>query len=258
MRLKFTPYLLALAVAIGLLSCTDHRLGGVLSPAPLRLKTVSGFLNSTYTYDGQNRLATITKATGALDVFVYDDGQQFAQVRQFASAADQTQGIRLTFPYRFPNQDFLTTYYSFSSSTIGLGSQVDQTAYFVNPARPTQLQGVTRNYLSSTRDVRVYEYTGDNITKGTFIIGRVTLGDRIYEYDDKINPFFGSTDPALDDLQRFSRNNVVKITPVAPPGGGPASPVISYSYEYNPQGLPTRRTTTQGSSDVSTFLYEPY
>lgn len=258
MKLNYINWLLCLGVAMSLLACTDHRLGGNLSPAQLRLKSVSGSLNRTYTYDGRNRLATTAKANGALDVFDYDDVQQFAQVRQFANAADQTRGTRITFPYSFPNRDFFTTYYSFSGSATDPGNQVDQTAYFVDAAKPTQLLGVTRNYLTNNRDFRQYQYSGDNITKATFGIGRVMLGDRLYEYDNRLNPFFGSTDPDLDDIQRFSRNNVVKVTYYPSGVSAPATEVISYGYEYNPQGLPTKRTTTQGGTDVTTYSYESY
>lgn len=259
MKFKYTNWLIGLGLITSLLACTDHRLGGVLSPVQQRLKTVSGSLNSTYTYDSQNRLATISKPTGGLSTFIYDDVQKYTEVRQFANASDQANGTRTTFPYSFPNKDFTTTIYSFNNGATNYYSMIDEIHYTVDPLTPSHLRSVTRYYYSTQRDVRVYEYTGDNITKGTFSFGRVSLGDKTYEYDNKINPFFGSTDPDIDDIQRFSRNNVVKITSTYPPiAGGYPDEVITYAYEYNQQGLPTKRTTTQGGTGVTTYSYESY
>lgn len=261
MKLPYKIWLIGLGLVASLLACTDHRLGGVLSPAQLRLKTVSGLLNNTYTYDSQNRLATISKPTGGLVVFAYDDVQKYAELKQFDNAADQTSGTRITFPYSFPNKDFSTTIYTFLGTIPNYYNPVDEVRYTVDPLTPSHVRSVTRYYNSSQRDVRVYQYTGENISKGTFSFGRVSLGDKIYEYDDKVNPFFGSTDPDLDDIQRFSRNNVVKITSVYPPPpvvGGYPDEVITYNYEYNQQGLPTKRTTTRGGTGVITYTYESY
>ena len=259
MLYKYTNWLIALGLAMSLLACTDHRLGGALSPAQLRLKTITGSLNNTYSYDSQNRLATIAKPTGGLVVFAYDDVRKYAEYKQYDNAADQTSGTRITFPYSFPNQDFSTTIYTFSSTIPNYYNPVDEVRYTVDPLLPSHLRSVTRYFMSTQRDVRVYDYRGDNITKGTFSTGRISLGDKAYEYDDKINPFFGSTDPDLDDIQRFSRNNVVKITSSYPPiAGGYADQVVTYQYEYNQQGLPTKRTTTQGGTDITSYVYESY
>ena len=259
MLLKYTTYFIGFVLAISLLACTDHRLGGALSPSRFRLRTVTSSLNTTYTYDNQNRLATISKSSGVLSVFAYDDIQKYADLKQFSSAADQTTGIRITFPYSFPNKDFTSTIYSFFSTNPYNYNQIDQTSYRVDPLTPSHIQAVTRYLNSSQQDVRVYAYTGDNITTGRFTLGRVSEGTKTYEYDGKINPFFGSTDPDLDDIQRFSRNNVVKITSSYPPiAGGYPDQVITYQYEYNQQGLPTKRTTVEGGRDVATYGYESY
>lgn len=258
MKLKYINWLLVLGLAMSLPACTDHRLGGSLSPAQLRLKTVSGSLNRTYTYDSRNRLATATTAAGALDMYVYDEVQQSAQVKRFVNPADQTQGTRITFPYTFPNQNFTINYYSFSSTTAGLGNYVDQDQYAVNPSNPTQVSSIRRYTLTNPLlDRRSYQYTGDNVTNEGYSSGRIVNLNRVYEYDSNINPFFGSTDPDLTDIQRLSRNNVVKVT-TTDPVNAQYSEVVSYSYEYNQQGLPTKRTTTQGGTDVTTYSYESY
>ncbi|GAB2599169.1 hypothetical protein [Spirosoma areae] len=106
---------------------------------------------------------------------------------------------------------------------------------------------------ATARNGASYTYTGENITKANSFSGRDRGPDGFYEYDDKINPFFGLLDdPNVDPQLRCNRNNIIKS--YAP--GFPNSD-RSYQYEYNPQGLPTKRTTV-GTNEVVTYTYKSY
>lgn len=259
MSISLKSFIVSVGLAMSLFACTDHRLGGVLSPARLRLKTAeAGSLNSTYTYDSQNRLATLSKNDGSLGVYKYDDVNKYAELRQYVNPADQTSGVHITFPYSFDGTDFTSTTYTFNSYNY-FGNTVDVARYSFDPNNKGHIIYVARNTLSPGIDQRSYQYTGENITKRRFSQGRILYGDKVYEYDNKINPFFGSTDPDIDDIQRFSRNNVVKTT-LSPPIGTSGIPdqITVYEYEYNSQGLPTKRTIKQGGTEVITYTYEAY
>ncbi|WP_198175013.1 hypothetical protein [Spirosoma arboris] len=55
-------------------STSRLQVGFLVSSTPLRLKTVhGGSINTTYTYDSQNRLSTVSKADGSLAVIAYGD-----------------------------------------------------------------------------------------------------------------------------------------------------------------------------------------
>ena len=118
---------------------------------------------------------------------------------------------------------------------------------------------VTSFYTSDNQNNQVsrvgsgYTYTGENITGSTGFSGRTSLPGSVKEYDDKINPFFGLMDPNIDPVQRYSRNNFVK----SESPGFPAF-VSFYAYEYNAQGLPTKRTESGFRIEVTTFTYEAY
>ena len=260
MKLNFRVWFIAFAATLSLLGCTDHQLGGPSSPVRLRLKTVQdGSVLTTYTYDSQNRLAMITKADGGLSIYSYDDATRTTLVKQYPDPADQTTGFAALLPYSLDVAGAHTSYHSIVNSVIQ-NSPNDETIYYFVDAHKhvstvnTQYGtgGVIGSYFSN------YTYTGENITQESSEWRSLHLRDVVYEYDDKINPFFGSNDPNIGDiadLKRFSRNNVTKVTITSV--SGLDDKTIVYAYEYNQQGLPMKRIT-QGSNEVINYTYESY
>ena len=249
----FKSWIGVLGLIVSLFACSGQQSDGPQSPVRLRLKTNGG---STYTYDGQNRLATISNTTKSFSgVFSYDDpAKAYAYYKQYANPTDRTTGTAIEFPYSFDNNDFSTKEFHIVNSDIYFPIVDKSTSYHFDVAK--HMIDVTTVTGGTRFDFSEYIYTNENATEGKFRTQRTYLYRNVYEYDDKINPCFGLTDPGLDDLQRFSRNNVVKKTSIDPNGN--TTSVVSYIYEYNAQNLPTKRTTTQGGSELITYTYESY
>ena len=259
---------LAICIALTLASCSDHRLGGPQSPVRLRLKSFTeGANTTTYTYDSQNRVATIARPDGSMGVFSYDDPkQQTIYFYEYPDPADRSKGRTTLYPF-----DLQPNIYT-PGAYILIGKQTGT----VDPAVITIINSrnafdklynysfdtnkrLTVYYTSSGSDDATsrfgsgYTYTGENITGSTGFSGRTTSPVSVIGFDDKLNPFFGLMDPDVDPALRYSRNNPVKSELSGYPDF-----LRSYTYEYNAQGLPTKRTQTAGGTVVTTFAYEAY
>ena len=216
-------------------------------------------MNTTYTYDSQHRPATITKADGSLSVYSYNEGTKTTQLNQYPDPADRTTGTAWVFPSNFGDfSPFIVRLYPITNSVISSPVAIRNETYELDASNHVTLvlrgPGNTSNSQSGINDG--YTYTGENITRGSTVNGRSILSTSTYEYDANINPFFGLTDPAIVNTQRFSRNNVVKETKVM----SGSTDLIRYEYVYNQQGLPTKRTTSVNDvvTETLTFGYESY
>ncbi len=220
-------------------------------------------MNTTYTYDSQHRPATITKADGSLSVYSYNEGTfKTTQLNQYPNPADRTTGTAWVFPSNFGDfSPFIVRLYPITNSVISSPVAIRNETYELDASNHVThvYRGDGNTSTFQTGINNSYTYTGENITRGSTINGRSILSTSTYEYDASINPFFSLTDPEILNLQRFSRNNVVKETKVI--SGSPGSTdLIRYEYAYNQQGLPTKRTTSVNDvvTETLTFGYESY
>lgn len=230
-----------------MLACTDHALRP-LSALGFRLKTIvqaSG--STTLTYDQNNRVASFTNSFGQKGLFSYDDQGRYTEYRLLADAQNPAIGTRMLFTYTNGTNDFTFNRYSF------------------NPLLETQYASGTYRFDSNKRvigfselipllNVHTYEYTGANITTVTFTVIR-SQTSRMYEFDDKPNPFYGLILPGLDEFLRYNRNNVTKVTGLDQTGGKQV--LEEYVYEYNDRGLPTKVTKKDGTGEIR-FSYESF
>jgi YD repeat-containing protein len=266
MQLNSNRWFISIICLVGLFACTDHRLGGSLSPVRLRLSSTTGnasggILTATYTYDSQNRLSTISRGNNSLGIFSYDDSVKpysttgvYATYKEYPDPADRTTGSAILLSYE--SGYFSTVRHHIINSAI-YTSVVDKYIYYTlddNKHVTAAIEQPDRN--SSVYYFSNYSYTGDNPTAAQFIAQRSSQYRDVYEYDDKVNPFFGSIDLNLTDVQRFARNNLVKKTSIDPNGNVLAT--VGYQYEYNQQGLPVKRTSIRGNLEIVTYTYESY
>lgn len=253
----FQTWLPVLLLASITLSCTDHRLGGSLSPTRSRLKSIEDVTLqrlTTYTYDSRNRPVSFSVSDGSTGSYSYDDGLgRFAELIFVNVTRQETTLTR--FPYQFGTG-------SFSSNTYGFPEQrpLFETQYTLD--RNNQLTGA-----STARDGSfingVYVAQGNNIVSSS--VNQMRFRNRAtYTYDTQINPFYGLTGPILDEFDpsilligmnevlRFSRNNPVRKTDVD------SGQVTNYTYTYNSEGLPTTLKITGNASKEYKFAYEQY
>ena len=178
---------------------------------------------------------------------------------QYPNPEDQTTGSALLFPYSTTGRTSYPTYtYAIIRSNLAIITNSEN--YFLSASG--HVNSIWRgpgNVVTNPNqfDTHVYSFTYTRENIATIVRNTFKSNDyiNVYEYDTKINPFFGSTDPSLDDTQRFSLNNVTKITTIYP---NSTQQTVVYQYEYNQQGLPTKRTTIQGGTDVFIYIYETY
>ena len=227
-------------------SCTDH-LSRPASPQRLRLKTTTSTFDGTTTqtsfeYDAQNRQVAYSQGD-VRGTITYDAQGQYQQI-------DETRPNGVT-----------RTRFTYQSSAQG--REVTAIVYGVTPVNGRELESLieTRTYnfdannqltrssytagelIGASTTFTTYSYTGTNVTTVEAGSNR-TVYTYLYEFDDKLNPYYGLIGPGIDEVRRFSRNNPIKYTPVPSAGN-------TYSYEYNVQGLPTR-------IDNTTLTYESY
>ncbi|MBN8824014.1 MULTISPECIES: hypothetical protein [unclassified Spirosoma] len=260
--------IVALCLLLNLSSCLNHDSPESLAPVRLRLKNVQGnSVNTTYTYDNQNRLATITKADGSFGVFAYGDPDKkfvntdaekdFTYFILYSNPADRTTGEITRLPQTLNGTNFQADTYPLVNSKLFLSWKSRYTTYSFDANK--HVTSIFRYSTAPTGDSYSYTYTGENITKNiTRLSGGHFVSSYTFDYDDKINPFYGLLDPGLADIQAFSRSNVVTTAYTSEPSI--PNPVTAYKYEYNAQGLPIKRTVKQGVNvgEVLTYTYESY
>lgn len=86
----------------------------------------------------------------------------------------------------------------------------------------------------------LYQYENGNITaiKSFNLATSAPVGESVFRYDDKPNPFFKVTDQYLGSPLASSRNNVVYDHTVTA-GNMPQETEMHYGYTYNEKGYPT-------------------
>lgn len=263
---------ICLLLAINLFSCIDHRLGGPSSPVQLRLRSVqrtaqNGGTNYTYTYnyDSQNRPVSIDRiinGTNRLAVIAYGDPQlRYVNTLpeanrtfyvEYSNPADQTQGQATLYPLPLDGVSFTAKRYSLLNGKVYY-SIYDRT-YQYNFDATKRINSFSEIGSTSPIDQNNYSYaySGDNVTSEQFstAAGHGVRGTATYTFDGRPNPFFGLLDPSIDPTTRFSRNNITSVT-----YSTTSLPNVAYAYEYNAQGLPTKRTATYGGAVTETLLY---
>ncbi|QJD78946.1 hypothetical protein [Spirosoma rhododendri] len=262
-----------LLLATGLFSCIDHRLGGPASPARLRLRSVQSVEQNsntnytyTYSYDSQNRPVSIDRVfngKNSLAVIAYGDpqlnyvnnasGANYTFYIEYPDPADKTQGQATPYPLPLDGVSFTVRRYYLLRGKV-FSDIYDRTYQYTFDA-DKRISGYLEIGSSSPIDQNGYRYayTGENITSEQFstAAGHGVRGTATYTYDAQPNPFFGLLDPAIDQTTRFSRNNITSVT-----YSTTSLPNVTYAYEYNAQGLPTKRTATSPSgTTLGTIVY---
>ncbi len=249
MSASLRTWLVALLLGSGLVSCTDHQLRP-LSPLGFRLKTVETVngSNATFNYDKGNRVESYTSNAGP-GLFYYDDQSRYVRY-DIPNMQIPSESIRARFTYSPGSNNFTVDLFTFNgASESKFGSKV----YSVDSNKRVTGSSIEGPAIAFYRVT--YQYTGDNITTavGSNLGGNVS--NRLYEYDDKPNPYYGLIRLDIDELRTYSRNNVTKITELLQGGG--TRVVAEYVYQYNAQGLPTQVTTKSGT-ELTRFTYESY
>ncbi|QJD80057.1 hypothetical protein [Spirosoma rhododendri] len=235
--------------------------------ARLRIKSVGTESRKTvYSYDSQNRLASIISADGNRVECIYGDNEKrYLDIRLYYGLGDY--GTTTQWPYDYPNP-------TSGSSRQGIVRQIK------NGKVDSTWNGITNgiSYSLTTDNLYItmwlgpppgntsglqhfrYSYDGRNLTRQYFNYVNNPIYITSYEYDDKINPFYLSIAPTISETARFSYNNVTKISiSQTPYQATPVSSLTTFSYEYNSRGLPVRRTaTTDGKSSTVDYTYETY
>ncbi len=276
MQLNLSKSIIALLLAGSLFACTDHRLGGPASPARLRLQSLQSVTQSatltgtatylyTYSYDSQNRPVSVNRTiagVNSLAVIAYGDPQQkYTDVindtrtlyLEYPDPADQRGGTITPYPSMVNGTSFNTTKYGLFNAKIYTSTVVRNYFYTFNASQ----QLTEYSDAGNGTDVNTFKYTttGNNITaeQYSYSAGRGDAGSASYTYDDKPNPLFGLMDPTISYTQRLSRNNVLTKTNASLRNFN--SGLTTYAYEYNGQGLPTKRTATYNGSVIETLTY---
>ena len=231
----------------GQLACTDRNVLPLSSPAPLsyRLKTTNNVksqsspFSTEYTFDLTNRVTSFTTSMGTKAMITYDGQNRYERLNYSYRLADDTNGEIIRFAYNSNDNDF-TQNTSFIKNGNPNGTLLSATYKF----------DAKKRLVSMVKDgsVETYRYTGDNITRVDYIANGYT-STTMYEYDDKLNPYYGLIAPDIGAIRRFSRNNSTKII------NGTAA--IEYVYQYNAQGLPIKITKNDGTLEVL-LTYESY
>ncbi|WP_158552507.1 hypothetical protein [Spirosoma telluris] len=217
---------------------------------------------TTYGYDSQNRPISITR-NNVESTILYGDPKHI-----YTTTEPEVNHIFYVTPsLTIPGQGEIIIY------PPVLNTNFTATRYEYSQAFKIYYPAPLRNFLyafdgsgrlisysdrsNNTSDINVYNYTysDDNITneQAGLSAGHGGVYNYIYTYDDKVNPFYDLWDPQVNPRLQFSRNNTTSISVQ-----GQAT--ITYTYEYNQQGLPTKRTGTQNGIQISvlTFTYESF
>ncbi|MBC7570751.1 MAG: hypothetical protein H7319_13580 [Spirosoma sp.] len=231
------------------------------APVRLRLKSTENSLRGSYysykgrteyTYDQDNRQATVYRPSNTKTIFTYDDQgrcQQYVSIVEISGL----EIARAKFTY-LPNNDVLKGIF------IG-GLDLGSIRYYRDGSKRTigyNLEG------GNFPDSATYQFTDNNITKIRELnSGPATIYTLVY--DDKPNPYRKLIIPEFGDglyvypnyeVLQLSQNNVTSITRSAESGSTFTLTEI-YEYNYNAQGLPTK-VRIKGQPGELVFTYESY
>lgn len=226
-----------------LMACADHQLRPT-APLRLRLKTIfysnanDSLARQDYTYDANNRLATITTPSGSKIVYEYDEQNRYKKYSTSNPA--------------YPMNDEVTQFvYNYSNYTndfqvfIGARQQGDYTV----DANKRILKFTS--FQVGFYQNETYSYTGDNVTTIEYRLGSSTSKTN-FEYDTHPSPFYGLAGPGFTAEQSLSRNNVTKLTYPA------SGDTVEIQYEYNAQGLPIKQKIGTIPTSERVYTYESY
>ncbi|GAB4024869.1 hypothetical protein [Spirosoma gilvum] len=189
--------------------------------------------STTYNYTSDGQVGSFVTSMNTRGVFVYDGQNRPTQLTYYYQMTDESEGEVTQFTYNANEFTVNTTHVKNGITLNTLRSanyQLDQNGHLIS-----------LTIYGNPNRVDTYTYAGDNIVRVTSTTGTMTT-ITLYEYDDKINPYFGKVAPDIGEIRRFSRNNVIKIT------NGPA--VSEYTYTYNSEGLPSKMKEKNGVGEV--------
>ena len=205
--------------------------------------SVTGFLQSatnpengtvTYTYDGNNLLASKTDAKGQQIKYTYDLYNRVTQVSHFPSAGTEDTSQRVTYIY---DTNSLDTNHTFSNYNAG---RVAAVTY--GPVN-TSITNPYHDYLPTFTEWYNYQRSGLVATKRLQVL----------------QPNYGLTTPQainFDAAYTYDAGGEGKILSVAYPatsaGAGP-----KYTYSFDSMYRPTGMTDQNNATDVSRVTYNP-
>jgi hypothetical protein len=265
-----TNFIRSLFLFVGLSAilgaCTDHR-QGELAPNRLRLKrTISTYANfpgtTEFSYDSLGREAGFTygnfkgsftyNVRGQVATYIYA-GPVISVVNGYTNY----EGERNEFIYDSPTalRIIRNTLVTFNGQYFQDRSLIERVYNYTLDGQNKPLGQYNTALVLGGQDIRSssYAYLGGNIvTEKGSVCGRCYETTTTYQFDDKLNPLYGLIGPGITEVQRSSRNNVIKS--VLADVGRPDIEATT-TYEYNTQGLPTKATSPTGEVR---FEYERY
>lgn len=243
---------------------SNQRLKRLVYPRPIGIG-----VTTDYAYDQSGRVGRATY-TGDFDYISNPtpNGPPYALY-----AYDNTNRL-ITYDYRYATPvagytsevtSFTNTAESTVSETYKLGPNkppvllLKTVATFVDGRivtfrRERFAEGVATGLMLGRVQSEAYTYSGANIVN--IRITGDTAGNQqtyVYTYDDKPNPLRGIYGPDITPVRRYSQNNT--LTASVQDNNGPLQPSYTSTYEYSPNGLPTKATST-GLTNL--FEYESY
>ncbi|GEM_PF-5778448 len=284
---------LLLSIA-GLLACNPQ----VTEPSPspvtssqYRLKSVQSTLlgngtlisgpNSlngatyTYTYDAQNRLTKIDRVRNGQvgqALISYGDPQRtyvgaggnadYTFYIDQATLSDPTTWSVTRYPLTLDGTNFVAGKYgTYIGPVINTQYNIINYQYRFDTDKHLKSFETSGGPNSGISDYNIsqFTYSGDDVGSETYSYsaGHGDSGGITYIFDNKPNPFYSLLDPAISVIERFSQHNTTSQD-VASFRTGLSS--TRFAYEYNAQGLPTKRTTNNNGvvTETLAYTYEKY
>ncbi|GAB3925748.1 DUF4595 domain-containing protein [Larkinella terrae] len=294
-----------LLVATQFSACDDHLPGS--EPSRLRVKSLTQELPdvagrtllaptstvSTFAYDSQGRLSTITtNRSGAVETSTcqYDAQNRLSQLKR-TIVANPPAGSDSEEQYMYSyNSDGQVSELTYTNNGVSGGSWVLTPTYNAANQMISSTKQFTTSGLTHTEN-HTFAYTDNNLTsftatsstnaKQTVINGTL---ETTYTYDTRLNPFYGvfavpAPGPVaslptggvynyetyyggLTNLFNLSPNNVASsqsasvITTGSLPPGPTVNTAVTYSYTYNGSNLPTSRIKKTNGVVEETLYYE--
>ena len=213
------------------------------------------------------KLLESIKTDDVMQKFVYDDQNRLTDIQNFYNDSYNT-----TFSIKYRGADLISYEEDSTISTIERnGNTLTVHLDAPNSSEKYKLTVNADGYiikgesiesyqeghgLSKSNIISTYEYTGNNLVKVTYQGSTTVLA---YKYDDKKSPFANSNTPKwfLQNflIPHFGFNNVTENSQKWYNG---VSEMITYKYEYDSEGFPTKRITTSNNNSnatITTFTY---